>query len=583
MKPGTKNAFVGFGLGLVVLIFGLLEGRFGRYDYTGDSISYLDVAQAIRHGEGALAFSPYWSIGYPFLLAATRWMFPAGPEGEWVSVHVVNLVVFLATYLAFLHFLKAATAYTARIQGAEITGPVSGFVLASGTALFLLWELISDNVSRISPDLLISLVFFLVTATSLRFCLQPRRASAIQLGLLMGAGYLIKAIFLPVSFCVLGVIFLHTLTRPRADRLSAITRLAWAIPALALLAIPYMAAVSMTIGQFTLGESGSLNYAWNVNGLLGYEHWQGGPAAFGTPIHPTHLLLKNPPVFAFAEPFHVTYPPWFNAFYWYDGYHHFFELRYQVAAFKRNFRRLLEIFFDTPHSPVKSAVALMVLTASTCFLKDTRLFWRRLLALWALYLPSLAGVGIYLLVFIEVRYVVGFFIVLLITPFLVLFGPTPLVGRKGAYAITALVLVISIVGLVIDQRKTGTLERIAEHQPFTSTDQWRTGLYLAGAVTHPGEKVAAVSVGNHSNHASRTWARASGVLIVAEMGNDAYDPDEQRQDFSLFVNDASVQQTVFALFRQAGADLVVARDVGDTIAGPGWEPIPGTQSWYHRL
>jgi hypothetical protein len=572
MNDRTKNLFLGTLTGLLVAALGTWEDWFGRFDYAGDAISYLDIAKAIRHGEWSLALNPYWSIGYPMILAATRWMFPSGPQGEWLGIHVVNLVIFLATYVSFLYLLKVTMAYLAGVIGLGSAGPHGRFVFTIGSSIFILLQLLVGNVSRVNPDLLVSGAFFLLTALALQFCLRPSVKIAVLMGVLAGLGYVLKAAFLPESATVFFTVLLYGLTRLPGERLPAVSRLAWALPAMALVILPYVAALSEVLGAFTLGESGSLNYAWSVNGLPHWDNWQGGSAQLGMPVHPSHLLLRNPPIFAFAEPFPVTYPPWYNSFYWYEGYRHFFSVEKQLSAVRFNFDILRSFCLRGPRS-----LAVVALVATGIFLlKDRHVWWKRLLALWPLYLPSIIAIGLYLLVVIELRYVVGFLIVLLSALFLPLFVPTPLVGKRVGLMLAVLVAVISVTVLAANNRDV--IGRAIHHQSYTDAEQWRVGLYLAQSKVRSGEKVALAR-----NTGPVGWAYIGDVHIVAEMGNSTFDREDGKRDFELFTKSPEIQQTAFKLFRQAGAVLVVAYDVEGPLAGQGWEPVPGTQSWIHRL
>jgi len=257
MNSKLKNLFLAFLIGSVVVGAAAVEDWYGKFNYGGDAIAYLDIAKALRHGDWTLALNPYWSIGYPMILAATRWMFPSDPHGEWTAIHVVNLVIFVLSYASFLHFLKVASAYLGMVESTGATRAADSgdwFVFSLGTSLFLLLQLFIANVSRVSPDPSVGCIFFLMMATSLRFYMQPRVTTAVLLGLLMGFGYILKAILLPISAIVFLVALLQSLTRSPADRLSAVSRLAWALPAMALLALPYAAACfhARCIGQFKL-------------------------------------------------------------------------------------------------------------------------------------------------------------------------------------------------------------------------------------------------------------------------------------------------------------------------------------------
>ena len=581
MTVKARNLLLCFVAGVIVVASATVEDWYGRFDYSAEAPGYLDGYLAVDRGDWNVALSPHWSIGYPLLISATRWMFPAGPEGEWTAIHVLNLVIFLATYLSFLYFLRVATTYAAFVNGARPTAPEESWnvaIFSIGTSVFLLWQLITGNVSRISPDLSISCVFFLVTATCLNFFMRPGVKTAAALGLLMGIGYLLKVGFLPASFLTLSLVWLHGLIRSPGERLDMSCKLACALPVMGLLVLPYALGISKEYGKFTFGESGGIIYAWYVNHLPGLCNWQGGPAPFGTPIHPTHLVWKNPPVFTFAEPFDVTYPPYYNIPYYYEGFHQFFKLGNQLAAIKDNLSIFRRFFTGGDHAEVVGLIE-MLLVAGALFLLKERLVWaRRLLAMWPLYVLTLCPIGVYVLVHIEPRYVIGPIIVLLVAPFLPLFVPTPLISSRAACGLAVVLAVGCGVLTLVDEKDV--LGRMVGPENNTDEPGWRTGLYLQHLGIRPGTKVAAVGYGSCIWD---TWAYVCGAHIVAEIGNYAYDLDDQNKDLRLFAGSPDVQQTVFQYFRQAGATLVVARELPEPPQGPGWVEVPGTQFWIHSL
>ena len=92
---------------LLLLILGFLEGWFTRTDFATDAISYLDISRALPAGNWKLVFNPLWSVGYPFLLSITRPFFPKTPGGEWLAIHALNVLIFLATWIAFNYLLES--------------------------------------------------------------------------------------------------------------------------------------------------------------------------------------------------------------------------------------------------------------------------------------------------------------------------------------------------------------------------------------------------------------------------------------------------------------------------------------------
>jgi hypothetical protein len=94
--------------------------------------------------------------------------------------------------------------------------------------------------------------------------------------------------------------------------------------------LPFIAGLSFAKHRLTIGDSGRMNYVWNVN-PGGYVvpglHWQGGPPGFGTPTHPTRRIVAAPEAFEFGHGAQ-TYPPWTDPSYWYDG----LQVRFNASA-----------------------------------------------------------------------------------------------------------------------------------------------------------------------------------------------------------------------------------------------------------
>jgi hypothetical protein len=108
---------------------------------------------------------------------------------------------------------------------------------------------------------------------------------------------------------------------------------------------PFVAALSVTRGRLTIGDSGALNYAWLVNPTRRFvpdEHWQGASEGNGTAIHPTRRIWTKPDVFEFAGPIRGTYPPWTDPSYWYEG----LTLHFNSAAEWNTVQTNSLVYFD---------------------------------------------------------------------------------------------------------------------------------------------------------------------------------------------------------------------------------------------
>ncbi len=567
-----------------------LEGWYGRGELFGDDISYLDVANMLRAGQWKAALSPLWSIGYPALLTFVRTLFPTDIRGEMRAVFCLNLLISMASYFAFLWLLDEILSFERWRSGitkiAE-RAQASPLILVAATFAFLTAAIGWARVSSIGPDLLVAGLFFAASALMLRLMQRPQTLAAGALASVLAVGFLAKAFFL-----MLAAIFLRMLLSAcrRDGRYRPFLIAGILFP---LLIAPYVIGLSWAWGHPTLGEAGALNYAYHVNGLPHWMGWQ-GPAVggignsspdgtdLGTPIHPVRLLRTNPAVFAFGEPFHVTYPPQFNLPYWYQGYRHFISARNTARAVFLNLRGTAGVLSEDA-----GFVVAVLLCVGLVFWSqpDRRAFLRRSLATWPWTLPSLLGLALYLFVHVEARYIAGFLAVLALVPFVALdtWVVTPpsksRAARPFAKHLRLAMLVLLVFGgsASLFTHLRGSLEQFIHRTPVQTEGEWRVARFLTAAGLRPGDKVADVSAGNDIRCA---WAYGARLHIVAAIGNDAYNsPGQRLADLHRFFDDPATQRDVLALFRQQGAVAVVAPSLPFTTTDPGWRPIPGTSAW----
>jgi hypothetical protein len=582
--PKEKRPVFQAGIACVLLAVAAVEGWYGRPELLGDDICYLDVVNLLRHGDWKAALNPLWSLGYPLLLSLVRPAFGSSMHGELLAVFWLNLCICLASWLCFLWLIRAMFATTRGEAGSHV--PLSRFALLAAAFVFLFAELGMGRVSSIGPDQLVTCLFFAASALTLRFIAQPTRTRGAMLGAVLGLGYVAKAIFLPLGLLLLGTAFAGAFQRHRAA-LRLMSALAATVPFLLLIAV-YAIPLSWAFGRPTLGESGALNYALHVNQLPHWMGWQGtsGDAALGVPKHPLPLVFKQPPVFAFPEPFHVTYPPDYAMPYWYDGYRHFFDLHRALAGFATNQHILLGLV----HSNQDVLLAIALCGAFALALRPPRgrfsatVLRDRARDGWPLFLPSLLGILLYLQIHLESRYIAPFVAVLCVLPVLAFAGraSSPLPARHPRLAIALLALLAATVGwqLWVDDNPAVRLR--LRHADLESEGQWRIAQALAATGLRPGDQVASV---NDYNDIRCTWAYAARLHIVAHLGNDAYDPApaDQLRDLHQFFDDPATQARVLDVFRQAGAVAVVAPEMPFDVRSRGWQSIPGTHAWFLML
>ena len=339
-------------------------------------MEYLDIARSIQHHDFHSVLNPLWSQGYPALLAAARPLFPVGPVGDWRDTRAVNFAIFAADYFAFLFLFIGLLRSRTQIGDSKHTL----FLWAAALAIFLITQICIGQVSRANPDELVTTLFFVACGLLVRI-LNPLTSKPLRLGLLLGLtlglGFLAKTVFLILGCGLLVLLALALFTKRRSLKPSMAAAAIFAI-----IVAGYGAALSRAVGHFTLGESGSINYAWHVNRLQKWVHWQGGiqPAAvawprpsiahfaqwetsppdFGIPVHPTTILQTSPTVYSFVAPVRANYVPYFDPPYFYAGYHHLFRPRYQLIALIKNLGDFAQVVLTQPLF-IAIALALLIL------------------------------------------------------------------------------------------------------------------------------------------------------------------------------------------------------------------------------
>ncbi len=577
----TTGASFGFGpASLFVLTIGALEGWYGKTAagdvYGSDAIQYLDIARAFERGDLHSALNPLWSQGYPALLAFARPLFAAGNVGEWNSIRLINFLIFVLAWVCFVGFIREM------VRGRRLTS----ITMLGSVCIFVTAQVCMDQVSRVGPDQLVAAIFFLVCMLLLRMRRTPSAQLAAVLGVVLGAGFLAKAIFLPLG-CVTLAIMAGTLLVRRIK----LTEMMPGAALFAVIVLAYGAALSHEFGSPTLGEAGSLNYAWHVDRLAKWVHWEGGvdpadkawpkpwiarfthwesdPPDFGRPVHPSLMIGTAPTVFAFRAPVQATYLPYFDAPYWYQGYKHPVRWRYQVVALGKNIVDLIVVQVKQP-----LILALLLAFGVMFWRRDDRaLFWDSLpsglAVVWPAWLLALAGVAIYLPVHLEGRYLAAFLAVLLVQK-LDAFGPVLARSVPLRTAVAALILVGFVAGLVKDQHEVWS--RAVHHWKYQDNLEWREGQALQAQRFAPESEIGVIS---WTPNVQCDWAYLADLRITSEI--------ETPQDEKLFWElDPLDQNAVMLRFRQAGAVAVVTRDRPKD-GTPGWDQVGSLPIWVYRF
>ncbi len=565
---------------LGLLFAGILEGWYGRTDkgavYGSDAVQYLDMSRALGAGDWKLAMNPLWGLGYPLLLTVLRPVFPAGMAGDLLAVRALNVAIFVATWLSFWYLVRGL------VPLKFVTTARKNLLLLGVVCLFAATQICIDRVSRVGPDQVVACLFFLTCGFLARLAKQGKTGLALLCGLAMGFGYVTKQAFLPLGIFVLLEMCL--LARRRAMRATQVAGCALVFAAIVIL---YASGMSAELGRRTLGEAGSINYAWDVNRLAKWVHWEGGtePAAeawpkasvarftgwtahppdFGKPIHPTQILGSNPKIYAFGEPFAVTYAPYYNPPWYYEGYRHFVNWRYQAVSLAFNAVQLAQVVFA---HPMLYAMAMVIVLLAMGRKQAWKTWW---MEQWPVWLFAAASVALFLPVHLEGRYIAPGLAVLAIVPFAGLLLRTPELSAGRRNAIVAILLVGAVLEAGVSERYN--FRRLTGRVTTDEAMEWQAATFLtqAGLGAHPRIGVIGWEPNVHCD-----WAYMAGLRITGEIAT----PEDWKQFWDL---SPAGQTQVLERFRTTGASAVLVWNKPDTPTAAGWQRMGNLPVWIYRL
>jgi hypothetical protein len=574
---------------LVALVLGLLQAWGRRHAsaeglrYIGaDSISYLDLGDAWLRGDWAHAINAMWSPFYSWLLGLTLRLFRPTAYQEFTTARLLNFAIYTLALAAFTFCLHTVLhARRARITAERAQGRATEptlrthtstllpdyAVLLVGYACFIWTALVMNRVARISPDLLVSVWVYLTAGLLLRARAGDLRwLDFALLGLVLGVGYLTKTIM-----CPLGFVWLACAVFAIKPRRRSVPRVLVALLVFLCVAMPFVVALSLHQHRLTIGDSARLNYAWYVNRITPFTHWQGEPTGSGTPAHPTRQIFIAPNVYEFATPVGGTYPPWYDPTFWYAGVTPHFNLRQQARAVARNLY-LLARFIGTRIFLLAALVGLAILFY---FGRRGRMFVGDVTMLWLVSLPSLIACSLYLLINVEARYLAPFFTLIGLSLFACVRLPETLTAQRLARATVAVILLACALSLAPDAARDAyaTARDLFTKQSATDDVQWQIADELNRRGVRPGAQVAIIGDAMYA-----AWPRLARVRVVAEL---PVKPDGNVAAF--WTADEARKQQIIAAFAHTGAQIIVAQDVPQGVATDGWQRIDQTNHYIYFL
>ena len=535
---------------LTALSLAALQEWSSRHYISQDAVSYIEVAEAYARGDWQNALNAYWSPMYCWILAVSRLICPPSLYWEATALHMTSIPIHLFALASFHFFWTGLTTFRqvrrAASQDQDYTTFSPRMWIVLGYTLFL-WVAFAFCPATGADTLVINFVL-LSAGMLLRIrCGRDGWGNHVILGVVLGLGYLAKAILMPVGLICLVLAFFCTRPIRRA-----VPRVVAAGLMMAVVAAPFVAALSHKMGRFTTGDTGRLNYAW----LAGKPTTQTQPATEAEAKHFPRRIHELPTIEEFATPVAGTYPMWYDPAHWNE------HLRVKLDRWRQwtVLRKNLGICYDllvVPQGAILACLLVLLLMA-----KHRGQCLRDVAAAFFLLMPAFAIIGLYALLSVETRFMGGPMILIsaaLLYAVRLPSGPLP----ERLLRCVGFVLVLSMVVPIIDAQikpAERLMKDVRARRDTAPHQQWYVAKGLEKLGLKPGDRVAILGSINPY------FARLAGAKVVAKI------PDDQAELF-LTADDKTRAETLKALAAiQVRALVARSGAVADQASGTGlWQ------------
>ena len=548
--PANSRRLIAFFCLLAVMLGGL-EAWLSRNDMYSDGVSYMDIGDAVSAGHWNEVVNAYWSPLYPVLLGTAASVLKLSAGWQFATVHLVNFLLYLAALACFHCFLVSLIRHKDGRKGDQSRA----WWIPVGYTLFLWTTLRLISVSVVSPDMAVATCVYGAAAALLRIKTDGGKFKHFALlGLALGLGYLAKAPMFPMSMVFLGLCWFAAKNSRRAFGGVLI-----AVSVFAVIAGPYIVALSRQQGHMTFGESAKLNYGWYVNHLPRY-HWQGEQPGSGIPVHADRKIFGEPPIYTFEEPVRGTYPIWKDPAYWFDGVRTRIDPKGNILQVIENSDVYYDVLFRSQPLFVLAFVTLLLWSGSV------REFPRRLLREWILWVPPFCALSMFALVHVETRMIGAYVVILWLGLFAALALPPGRVVASVATALAAVVIVALCISDLGDMKTKGIAFLLRGDNSSSAPHQIAAGLGRLGI--HPGDRVAWIRPQPFDAKQNYYWARIADVQISAEIpvgeGDKFWSAPEPVKEQALQAMAKTGVRALIATSMPAGAVTEEWRPLGKT-------------------
>ena len=519
-----------------------------RFSMNPDGVSYLDLGDAWWRGDWHMAVNAWWSPLYSWLLGLFLKVLKPSAYWEYPVVHLVNLLIYVAAMGCFEFFLRAFIRQRGQLDKGpgEVTAAIipEWAWLSLGYTLFIWTSLVLITVTVVSPDMSLAAFFYLAWGLILR--VQEGTATwrtFAALGLVLGFGYLAKAVMFPLALVFLVAALLSLRNLREAIPCALLSGLTFVV-----IAGSFVVTLSRAKGRATFGDVGKVDYAVFVDGVDAFI-----PSAAAL-RHPVARIFEHPIAYEFSGPIKGTYPIWCDPSYWHEGIEPHFDLRGQGRMLLFAAMQYGSLLFS-PYMQLNLTVALSVLLLIAPRPPSVE---KRARTNWPLLVPTLSAIGLYAAVFTDYRFIGAFVCLLWLVGFSVVRLTPEDLNRK---LIAALVIVTSLSTVALLVRFT--LLDMARTRT-TGPIYWEAAQALKQNGVKPGDKIALIG--------NQPWG---GVFVARLARSEIIAQVSQPNDF--WGAPASIQAGVTAALADAGARAVLA--LGDrppSTSGGRWQRLRDT-------
>lgn len=524
---------------------GFVQAWAYRFYIEPDGVNYLDITDAYLRRDWISAINGYWSPLYSWLLVGVKWLFAPSAYWESTALHLLNVVLYLLALACFEFFFRRMLALLADRfpEAAGEQGLPRWAWWPLGYLAFLLVSLRLITLSGDSPDMALAALLFLAAGLLIEIALRPANTFChALLGIVLGLAYLTKSVMFPLSF-----VYFATCILARGGWKKPDLRAAAGLAAFLIVGSPFVIALSRAKGHLTFGETGRMAYLSQVTPPK--------PNAPGF-LHPVNQLFASPTVYEYDAPFASAYPQWHDPSYSWAGATLRFSPRDQLRVIARSAASYFHIL-----SVEKEWIAGWLVLA--IFAGAWSAHAKRWLALWFLWLPSVAMLALYAFVLVEPRYVA----VAMAMVWISLFAALPwhkinVVLRLGPAVVLAIAITSGVSLLREEVPDIVACLRPPQHA------QWIAAMRLQSLHFQSGDHFAVLG---HTTIADY-WAHMGGFRIVADV------PLEQVQSY--WRTTPEKRREISSALAARGVKAIVSASSPQIPCG--WQPL-GDSGYYVNI